>query len=126
MQDTSPKSVLTSQIKKVSTVAMLGAIALVGWQTLAPLPPFLNSLFPIVSVVLIIHGVEAVIGAALILLNRLSSSNQSNEPSQSILIEHLPQNTPLAVLKAGLYTFFVGTVGLSEIITATRAEQLKS
>ncbi len=127
MQDTSPKSALSdqikSQIKKISTVAMLGAIALVGWHAIAPLPTVLNSIFPVVCVILAIHGIEGLIGAALILLNRLSATDNPPNSAQSILIEHLPNNTPLAVLKAGLYTFFVGTVGLSEIITATRTDQ---
>jgi hypothetical protein len=123
MQDTSAKSALKSQIKIVSTVAMLVAIALSLWHTVAPLPALLNTVFPVVCVVLVIHGVEGAIASFLILLNRLSSKNNPSSQPQSILIDHLPNNTPLAILKAGLYTFFVGTVGLSEIITATRKSQ---
>jgi hypothetical protein len=123
MQDTSAKSALQSQIKIVSTVVISGAIALSLWHAVAPLPALLNMIFPVGCVILAIHGVEGAIAAVFILLYRLSSKDNPSSQSPSMLIDHLPNNTPLAIVKAGLYTFFVGTVGLSEIITATRKSQ---
>jgi hypothetical protein len=123
MQDILTNSALKSTVKKGSTVAMLAAIILYIWHTLAPLPAVLNPVFPVICAVLVIHGIEGIVGAALILFNRLSPPADLPSQSQSELLDHLPNNTLLAVLKAGLYTFFVGTVGLSEIMTATRKPQ---
>jgi hypothetical protein len=126
-------SVLKSRIKVGSTVAISGAIALYIWLAFAPLPDWLNPLVSIVGVVLVIHAVEGAIASVLILRSRLLvdkpllnepiSDKPSSEP-QSLLLQHLPNNTLLAVLKAGLYTFFVGTVGLQEIIAATRQQSV--
>lgn len=105
-----------SRIKIVSTVLILGAIALWIWHAFAPLPPQLQTVFSLTQIVLLIHAIEGAIGAALIYRYRSLKKNNPQDQPSLLLDEHLPENTPGAVLKAGLYTFFVGTVGLSEII----------
>ena len=107
------------RIKIVSTVLVFSAIALQLWSAIAALPSSLRLISSITQVVLVIHAIEGVIGAVLIALYRRRSQRTSTQPNSTLLIEHLPKNTPLAVVKAGLYAFFVGTVGLSEIISAT-------
>lgn len=109
--------------KIISTVLIFGAIALQICQALIPLPPLLSTLSSITQVVLIIHGVEGIIAAALIAFYRQGVQNKPTAQSSSLLIDHLPQNTLFAVIKAGLYAFFVGTVGLLEIIKATKEEK---
>ncbi|MEO0767947.1 MAG: hypothetical protein AAFY72_00710 [Cyanobacteria bacterium J06649_4] len=108
-----------------ATLLVLGAIALQAWHFLTPLPPFLKVIFSITQVALLIHAVEGLIAAILILRYRLrseqpESSESSTEYVSTVLINHLPQNTVLAVAKAGLYVFFVGTVGLLEILKETK------
>ena len=112
-----------SQAKIISTVLILSAIALYLSHWLIPLPPFLESILSVVQVVLLIHAVEGAIAAILILRYRQRLANDpaiSSENPDALLLKHLPTNTPLAVVKAGLYTFFVGTVGLSEIFKETQ------
>ncbi|MEL7330861.1 MAG: hypothetical protein AAFN12_01365 [Cyanobacteria bacterium J06560_2] len=108
------------QIKLIATVLVLGAIALQIWQMLIPLPTVLQPIAKITLIVLAIHAIEGVIAAALILKYRLSDQDPAPTADTALLIDHLPESTPLAVLKAGLYAFFVGTVGLQEVIKGTR------
>lgn len=130
MQDISEKSALSSRVKIVSTVLIFGAIILCVWQALATLPPFLQPVFSVVQVVLMIHGVEGAITAILIFLywQRIQNSFENDSPKQTSfsLTEHLPNNLPLAVVKGGLYTFFVGTVGLLEVVKAVRQYSKKT
>lgn len=118
-------SAISKQIKIASTLLMLGAIALYIWQRLAPLPSVLRPVFLVAQVAAIIHAIEGAIAAILIYRYRFSPERAAGEgaanPSASLLIDHLPDNTPRAILKAGLYAFFVGTIGLVEIIKATRS-----
>jgi len=104
-----------------ATALVLAAIALQIGSLLTPLPTFLKTVLSITNVVLIIHAVEGVIGAVLILLYKSRAQNGSTATTSTMLVSHLPESTPLAVVKAGLYTFFVGTVGLLEIVRETKA-----
>lgn len=126
MQDNPEKSTLNNLVKTVSTVLVFGATALCVWQALSSLPPFLQPVFSIVRVVLIIHAAEGAIAAVLIFLYQQRPKNtlvrDSPEQTKFLLIEHLPSSTPLAIIKAGLYVFFVGTVGLLEIIKAFKQQ----
>ena len=110
----------TKQVKIISTVLILGAIALQIWQFISPLPQFLQSVAAIAQIVLIIHAVEGIIAALLIALYRWRMKGAPTQQTSALLINHLPNSTPAATIKAGLYAFFVGTVGLSEIIQATK------
>lgn len=122
----SGKEKASSQIKIAATVLMLAAIALQIWQIIIPLPSFLSTVFAITSVVLIIHAVEGLIGAFLILQYKTHTYDSSGKADSQMLVSHLPQSTPLAVFKAGLYVFFVGTIGLKEIIKETKAVAVSS
>ena len=104
------------KIKLISTVLVLGAVVLqlIGW--VAKLPVFLQVLATITGVILAIHAAEGLIAAVMILRYRLRPQNAIAASESSLLMSHLPESLPLAVLKAGLYVFFVGTVGLVEII----------
>ncbi|MFK8184900.1 MAG: hypothetical protein AB8B99_16130 [Phormidesmis sp.] len=108
----------SKRVKVISTALIFGAIILQVWQLFSPLPVYIQPIAKITGVVLIIHAIEGLISAALILRDRLSAEPAAS--SNALLIQKLPQNTPLAVLKAGLYAFFVGTVGLLEVIEATK------
>ena len=139
----------SKRAKVISTALIFAALVLQLWQMLSALPPSLEPITNITAIVLIIHAVEGVISAVCILRYRLrgdagvalstsempasempasemSASEISEgkipegELSENILTQKLPANTPLAVLKAGLYAFFVGTVGLLEVIEATK------
>ncbi len=114
------------QIKIVSTGLIFGAVVLQIWQFLSPLPQFLQSVASFTLIVLIIHAVEGIIAAFLIGLYRTRSRDVSTSANSSLLTDHLPESTPLAIIKAGLYTFFVGTVGLSEIFKATKKDSVPS
>ena len=122
--ETLEKKPANSQLKIVATLLIFGAIALTIWQLIAPLPSFLQPVFAFTQVILIIHAVEGAIAAVLIGLYKLrTTSNADSAPAQaenSLLMEKLPDNTVLAIIKGGLYAFFVGTVGLVEIIQATK------
>ena len=83
-------------IKIVSTLAMTGALGLEAASLYLhlrgqSLPPRLNALFWLASVALIAHGVEGAIAAS------KARSHQKNP------------------LTYGIYTFFVGFVGLKEL-----------
>ena len=90
------KTLITQLIKIVSPIAMIGAISLdLGmfyfslnhWQ----MPDFLTIFVIVGSVALVIHAIEAIIAA-------FFARNKGHNP-----------------LKYGIYTFFVGTVGLIEL-----------
>lgn len=127
------KTAGSKRAKLISTVLVFGAIALLIWQIITPLPLFLQPIANITAVVLIIHAVEGLVSASLILRYRLTLEKTVLQPHRqphhqphNILSQKLPANTPLAVLKAGLYAFFVGTVGLLEVIEATRPIEKQS
>ena len=112
----------TKRIKVVSTVLIFSALLLQVWRLIALLPQSLQTLSSITQVVLLIHAVEGIVAAILIFLYRQRDQNDSTYQTSSLLIDHLPESTLPAVVKAGLYAFFVGTVGLSEIVKATQKE----
>ncbi|MEM9093095.1 MAG: hypothetical protein AAGC93_30755 [Cyanobacteria bacterium P01_F01_bin.53] len=118
------KKPANSQVKIVATLLILSVLALTIWQLIAPLPRFLQPVFAFTQVILIIHAVEGVIATVFIGLYKLRTTSSSDSPpsqaENSLLMEKLPDNTALAIIKAGLYAFFVGTVGLVEIIQATK------
>ncbi|NJM98250.1 MAG: hypothetical protein HC800_14815 [Phormidesmis sp. RL_2_1] len=133
MESAVASSAFSQQIKVGSTVLMVGAIVLWIGQLFVPLPPFLQPIFSVTQVVLLIHAIEGAIAAILIFRYRQFSQNQFPQNSvlkrpashgdaqpENRLTQHLPKSTPLAVLKAGLYAFFVGTIGLVEIIKAIK------
>jgi len=113
------KSAGSRRAKIISTVLVFAAIALQLWQALTPLPTSLQPLTNITAIILSIHAVEGLISASLILRYRLNGGEIAAHPD-NILSQKLPENTALAVIKAGLYAFFVGTVGLLEVIEATK------
>lgn len=83
-------------IKITSTIAMTIALGLEGWNLYLhlqekTLSPNLNLLFWIAGIALIAHGVEGAIAA-------LKASSQNKNP-----------------VRYGIYTFFVGFVGLQEL-----------
>jgi hypothetical protein len=87
---------ITNLIKIASTLVITSALGLLGWNLWLhsqgeSLPPNLTSLFWLGSFVLVAHGVEGAIAA-------------STAPSH--------QQNPLFY---GVYTFFVGFVGLQEL-----------
>lgn len=104
------------KIKLISTVLVLGAVVLQLIGLVATLPVFLQVLATITGVILAIHAAEGLIAAVMILRYRLRPQDAIATSESSLLMSHLPESLPLAVLKAGLYVFFVGTVGLVEII----------
>lgn len=118
MSDETEKAKGSKRIKVISTVLVFGAVILQLWTLVGSVPSFLNAAVEVTAVVLAIHAVEGLISALLILRYRLRS-DKSAMPN-SLLAEKLPSSTPLAVVKAGLYGFFVGTIGLSEVIEATK------
>lgn len=123
-----PKLTSDKAVKVISTGLIAGAIALCLLHPIILFPPFLESALSLVQVVLLIHAVEGAIAAVLIFLYRQRSKStlDSDPPEQtkSLLTEHLPSSTPLAIIKGGLYVFFVGTVGLSEIIKAFKQQPI--
>ena len=85
-------------IKVISTILITSALGLESWNiylhlTNASLPTQLNSVFLVVNIVLITHVIEGIIAA---------------------LNANLRQENPL---KYGIYTFFVGFVGLQELFS---------
>ncbi|MEL7070714.1 MAG: hypothetical protein AAGN15_18925 [Cyanobacteria bacterium J06581_3] len=93
------------------------------------MPVSLQPVLDVTKVLLIIHGIEGAIASVLILRYKLRPQQQLASSAESTLIEHLPESTALSVIKAGLYVFFVGTVGLTEIVRAIKpaaAESLSS
>lgn len=120
MQDKADSSALDKQIKIGLTLLVFAALILQTWNLITPVPAFLQPAIPITKVVLIIHTVEGLIAAFLILRYRQHVQNSSQPQPPSLLTEKLPDNTPLAIIKGGLYAFFIGTIGLSEIIQAVK------
>lgn len=116
----------SSRIKIVATVLVFAAIALQIWQLFTPLPPALISLAKITFVILIIHAVEGLVAAALILKYKTSTAEKTPNEASALLVDHLPDATAPAVIKAGLYVFFVGTIGLKEVIEGTKREPAAS
>lgn len=91
-------STTTKSIEVVSTFAITGALGLEIWNIYSrlqgeSLPANLNPLIWLASIALIAHGVEGVIAA-------LKAHSQDKNP-----------------LLYGLYTFFVGYVGLQKLIS---------
>ena len=83
-------------IKIASTLVTSGALGLLGWNLFLQaqgesLPPNLTSLFWLGSLILVAHGVEGAIAA-------FSAHSHHKHP-----------------LLYGVYTFFVGFVGLQEL-----------
>jgi hypothetical protein len=87
---------VAKSIKIASILAMTGALGLSGWNLSLhlqgkSLPPNLSSLFWLASVALIAHGIEGLIAAS-----------KARDHHKNPLIY-------------GIYTFFVGFVGLQEL-----------
>jgi len=95
------EKILISGIKIVSTLLISGAIALEVWElTVHSLPPVFDWVIFIARFALISHFIEAI--AAVFFARRRG----------------------INLFKAGIYTLFVGTVGLLEIIGGDRANWL--
>lgn len=107
---------IQKQIKVGATGLVLGALVLQLMHWVLELPAPLLVLANITKVILVIHAVEGLVAAVLIFRYKLRSQDKSTGETSSLLLSHLPESLPLAVIKAGLYVFFVGTVGLSEIV----------
>ena len=107
---------IQKQIKVGATGLVLGALVLQLMHWVLELPAPLLVLAKITKVILVIHAVEGFVAAVLIFRYKLRSQDESTSETSSLLLSHLPESLPLAVIKAGLYVFFVGTVGLSEIV----------
>ena len=107
---------IQKQIKVGATGLVLGALGLQLMHWVLELPAPLLVLAKITKVILVIHAVEGLVAAVLIFRYKLRSQDESTSETSSLLLSHLPESLPLAVIKAGLYVFFVGTVGLSEIV----------
>ncbi|MGD1864096.1 MAG: hypothetical protein ACFB0D_06040 [Phormidesmis sp.] len=107
---------IQKQIKVGATGLVLGALVLQLMHWVLELPAPLLVLAKITKVILVIHAVEGLVAAVLIFRYKLRSQDESTSETSSLLLSHLPESLPLAVIKAGLYVFFVGTVGLSEIV----------
>jgi hypothetical protein len=92
-------------IKIVSTCAISGAIGLELWNIIAIfthqlLPDLLNTIFPISRFALVAHAIEGAIAAA------YASSKHK------------------LFLRFGIYTFFVGTVGLLELFDRSNSNSI--
>ena len=109
----------TRSIKVISMVLVLAAIALQIWHLVSPLPAFLDPVFRLTLIALLIHAIEGLVAAALIFRYRQDTRTRNVENVSTVLLDPLPASTPLAVIKAGLYVFFVGTVGLKEVLKET-------
>lgn len=114
----------SARIKIVATLLVFAAIALQLWQLFTPLPASLISLAKITFVILIIHAIEGLIAAALILKYKLDPVEKAPNEASALLVDHLPKETLPAVIKAGLYVFFVGTIGLKEVLKGTKVEPI--
>lgn len=127
-------------IKRASALLVLGALLLQLLQAMFALPAFLLGVAAVTKVALAIHAVEGLVGAILILRYKLrlqtAASNEAllggagagegGDEDVSLLLAHLPESLPLSVVKAGLYVFFVGTVGLLEIVRAVKPMMAKA
>lgn len=90
------KTTAANTIKTISTIAITSALGLQGWNLYLhlqdkSLPSNLNSLFWLGSIALIAHGIEGAIAA-------FQASSRKINP-----------------LIYGIYTFFVGYIGLKEL-----------
>ena len=106
MQNTSASSTWVASVKVCSSALIAAGAGLWTWQLSAELPAVLGRVSAIANVALLIHIAEAFV--AVVLTFRTASSAKLRK-----------------ILLTGLYVFFVGTVGLWEIIKAYRAD-LKS
>ena len=95
------------RIKLVSTVLIASAIALQISNLTAPLPHSLQPVNTLAQVAIAIHAIESVIAATSIAFYKSPLKDTGTT---------LP-----TIIKASLYTFFVGTVGLLEIVAAAKA-----
>jgi hypothetical protein len=91
-------------IKIVSTCTISGAICLEVWNIFAifthqPLPDLLSIIFPISRFALAAHSIESAIAAA-----------------------YAPSKNKLS-FQFGIYTFFVGTVGLVELFDRSESSE---
>ena len=87
---------IAKSIKIISIIAITFFMGLVGWNFYLnlqgeSLPSYLNSAFWLGSIILIAHGAEGMVAAS-------KASSQGKNP-----------------LSYGIYTFFVGFVGLQEL-----------
>ncbi len=117
---------MTKQIKIGATGVIFSAVVLQLWQLLLPLPPFLQPLAKVMLFVLAIHVIEGAIAAVLIGVYKLDETEKVSSEASALLVDHLPDSVPMAIIKAGLYVFFVGTVGLKEVIEGTRKQAVES
>ncbi|MEM8503739.1 MAG: hypothetical protein AAF716_11375 [Cyanobacteria bacterium P01_D01_bin.1] len=106
MRDLSEGAINTAAIKVSAVTVVAAALCLWVWQLVGGLPAALNGVVfgrvsAIANVALIIHAIEAGIATALIFRTGRSPSLQK-------------------ILKVGLYVFFVGTIGLLEIVRASK------
>lgn len=97
------KKTLSAWIKVISTVLITGAIALESWNLYAsfthlPVPSSLNIVFAIERFAVVAHLIEGIIAA-------IFASSRQQQP-----------------LRYGIYTFFVGTVGLLELFAKADPE----
>jgi hypothetical protein len=98
------KEKIFTAIKVVSTCVISGAIGLEVWNIMAILthqllPDLLNIIFPISRFALAAHTIEGAIAAA-----------------------YAPSKNKLSV-RLGIYTFFVGTVGLLELFDRSESRE---
>ena len=98
--------ILIQAIKIISTLLISGAIMLEAWNEIAhflhqPLPDLFKWVIIIARVALIGHLIEAIVAG-------FSAKYQGKNP-----------------LKSAVYTFFVGTVGLLEVLDRTNSPFFK-
>ena len=95
--------ILIQAIKIISTLLISGAIMLEAWNEIVnqPLPDLFKWVIIIARVALIGHLIEAIVAG-------FSAKYQGKNP-----------------LKSAVYTFFVGTVGLLEVLDRTNSPFFK-
>ena len=108
------------RIKVGATLLVLGALVLQLLQWVVLLPAPLQVLVKVTQVILAFHAVEGLVAAVLIFRYKLRPQGGSSGEAGSLLMSHLPESLPMSVLKAGMYIFFVGTVGLVEVIKGVK------
>ncbi len=113
---------MTKQIKIGATGVIFLAIALQLWQAFLPIPPFLQPIAKITLFILALHAIEGAIAATLIGFYKLNRTEKASTEASALMVDHLPDSTLMAIVKAGLYVFFVGTVGLKEVIEGTKRQ----
>ncbi len=102
MQNTSESSTWVASVKVCSSALIAAGAGLWIWQVFAELPAVLDRVSAIANVALSIHIAEAFVAVVLTF--------------QTASLARLRK-----ILLTGLYVFFVGTVGLWEIVKAYRA-----